>query len=160
VTVWVPPGEALETEGLVVAVGRRTLTRLLEVLAGAAAALPIRMSSPGGRRPHGVPRKRLIHTRRVAERHLTRVPKPQIRTPRKAAERRVGVHLLGRQIPMGLPLRTKVLLHQVGAVRHPVGEELRQSRRLLGTITRLHRVIMAGSVQDHPHREDGPSPAG
>lgn len=164
-TAWVLLVGTLVTEGLVVVVaGHPTHTLRLAAEVGAVAGHPTRTPLGAGRRQHGAPRKRLIHTLKGEEHRFIRVPKPQIHTPRKAGEHQAGVHLLGHRTPMLLRLRTRaavVLDHRDGAVQRPLGEARRRNRPLGTRVRRRPRRLTTGGLaQHHRHREVGARRAG
>ena len=166
-TPWVLLVGALVMEGLVVVVaGHPIHTLRLVAEAGAVAVLPTRMPLGAGRRQHGAPRKRLIHTLKEEEHRFIRVPKPQIHTRRKVGEHQDGAHLLGHRTPMPLPLPLSLLLgiravvlDRDGAVQRPLGEAQRRNHPP-GTRVRPRRLTTGGLVQHHRHREVGTSRVG
>jgi hypothetical protein len=158
-TAWVLLVGTLVTEALVVVVaGHPIHTLRLAAGAGAVAALPTRTPLGAGRRPHGAPRKRLIHTLKGEEHRFIRVPKPQIHTRRKVGGHQAGPHLLGHRTPMLLRIRA-VVLGRDGAVQRPLGEARRRNHPL-GTRVRPRRLTTGGLVQHHRHREVGASRVG
>jgi hypothetical protein len=156
-TAWVLLVGALVTEGMVAVVaGHPIHTLRLAAEAGAVAALPTRTPLGAGRRQHGAPLRRLIHTLKGEERRFIRVPKPQIHTRRKVGEHQAGAHphLLEHRTPMPLRIRTVVVLDRDGAVQRPLGEARRRNHPL-GTRVRPRRLTTGGSVQHHQHQEVG-----
>ena len=154
VTAWVLLVGALVMEGLVVVVAVHLIHTLrLAAEAGAVAALPTHTPLVAGRRQHGAPRKRLIHTLKGEEHRFIRVPKPQIHTCRKVGEHQAGAHLLGHRTPIRPRIRA-VVLDRDGAVQRLLGEARRRNHPL-GTRVRPHRLTTGGLVQHHRHREVG-----
>ena len=159
---WVLLVGALVTEGLVeVAVGHPIHTLRLAVEAGAVAALPTRTPLGAGRRQHGAPRKRQIHTLKGEGHRFIRVPKPLIHTRRKVGGHQAGAHLLGHRTPMLLRMRIRaVVLDRDGVVQRPLGEARLRNHPLGTRVRRPRRLTMGGLAQHHRHREVGASRVG